>query len=427
MTNSVIERDASSHCCHSSSDVPPCWFDGMGIPALAVDRKGIITGWNRRLFEISQLNSKDMLGSSLSDFLLQEDTGIWERAFQECLVAKQPISCSCRVRIRSATNGASPLPISYKVQVTSLSTYDNEITGAICFLEMIDKEEAHQREISREMERSLQRFLYTANIAAVAVDRSARICLWNEKLACLTGYSQEEALGKILVEAFIPSSAQDTFQALLGKALAGDGASNYELVFQKKNGTTSFLRFNISPAMDEDGSLVGAVAVAEDVTEATLHCRSVSERYRELQQMIDKANTAIFGIDTDGFVNEWNIRAADVTAYSKDEAFGKSFVQTFLSPGQREAFQTIQANSLNSRDGTNFELDFRTKYGETRHLLVTVTTRRNVNNEISGAICMAHDISEASKHDRAVAAMASELRQLIDTANVPIFGTDCEG
>lgn len=40
---------------------------------------------------------------------------------------------------------------------------------------------------------------------------------------------------------------------------------------------------------------------------------------------------------------------------------------------------------------------------------------------------MAQDVTETAKHDREVAAMANELRQLVDTANAPIFGIDVEG
>jgi PAS domain S-box-containing protein len=36
-------------------------------------------------------------------------------------------------------------------------------------------------------------------------------------------------------------------------------------------------------------------------------------------------------------------------------------------------------------------------------------------------------VTEAAQHDRAVAAMANELRTLIDTANAPIFGIDKTG
>ncbi len=40
---------------------------------------------------------------------------------------------------------------------------------------------------------------------------------------------------------------------------------------------------------------------------------------------------------------------------------------------------------------------------------------------------MAQDVTEEKKHDRGVAAMATGLRQLIDTANAPIFGIDVDG
>ena len=40
---------------------------------------------------------------------------------------------------------------------------------------------------------------------------------------------------------------------------------------------------------------------------------------------------------------------------------------------------------------------------------------------------MAQDVTETAKHDREVAAMANELRQLVDTANAPIFGIDVDG
>lgn len=79
------------------------------------------------------------------------------------------------------------------------------------------------------------------------------------------------------------------------------------------------------------------------------------------------------------------------------------------------------------RGTSNYELEFRTKSNEIRYLLVNATTRRDANNIIVGVVGVAQDVTEAAKHDRAVAAMANELRQLIDTANAPIFGIDVNG
>lgn len=46
---------------------------------------------------------------------------------------------------------------------------------------------------------------------------------------------------------------------------------------------------------------------------------------------------------------------------------------------------------------------------------------------LSPLITVAQDVTEAAKHDREVASIANELRQLVDTANAPIFGIDIHG
>lgn len=58
---------------------------------------------------------------------------------------------------------------------------------------------------------------------------------------------------------------------------------------------------------------------------------------------------------------------------------------------------------------------------------MNATTRRDADNHIVGVVGVAQDVTESSKNDRAVAAMARELRQLVDKANAPIFGIDVHG
>jgi PAS domain-containing protein len=66
--------------------------------------------------------------------------------------------------------------------------------------------------------------------------------------------------------------------------------------------------------------------------------------------------------------------------------------------------------------------------GRNRFLLVNVTPRRNFQNEIVGAVFIGEDnITDSCHHDPTIAEMANELRQLIDTANAPIFGIDRDG
>jgi PAS domain S-box-containing protein len=106
---------------------------------------------------------------------------------------------------------------------------------------------------------------------------------------------------------------------------------------------------------------------------------------------------------------------------------GKHLVSTFIVKQLRDSVQRVLDNALQGIETSNYELEFKTKSNESRYLLVNATTRRNADQSIVGVVGVAQDVTEAAKHDREVASIANELRQLVDTANAPIFGIDVGG
>jgi PAS domain S-box-containing protein len=125
----------------------------------------------------------------------------------------------------------------------------------------------------------------------------------------------------------------------------------------------------------------------------------------------------IFGIDVHGNVNEWNDKTIEITGFSRDEAFNKPLVNTFIVPSLRKSVHDVMENALKGIETSNYELEFTTKSNEIRYLLVNATSRRDAENNIVGVVGVAQDVTEAAQHDRAVATIANELRTLIDTAN----------
>lgn len=105
---------------------------------------------------------------------------------------------------------------------------------------------------------------------------------------------------------------------------------------------------------------------------------------QELRKLVDTANAPIFGIDTAGNVNEWNFKTAEITGYSREEAFTKPLVSTFIVPKLRKSVQEVLDKALRGCETSNYELEFLTKSNEKRYLLVNATTRRNTQNKIVG-------------------------------------------
>ena len=234
---------------------------------------------------------------------------------------------------------------------------------------------------------------------AIHVRRQSDVNEWNDKTAEITGYTKEEAFDCSLVEAFIVPSMRDSVQDVLDNALEGRGTSNYELEFRTKSNEIRHLLVNATTRRDGENNVVGVVGVAQDVTEAVQRDRAVAGMALELRQLIDTANAPIFGIDIDGNVNEWNRRTSEITGYTKEEAFDEPLVETFIAPSMQDKVQEILDSALAGNETSNYELEFVSRDGEPRFLLVNATTRRDPENIVVGgkSNMMLHDLLQSNK------------------------------
>jgi len=195
---------------------------------------------------------------------------------------------------------------------------------------------------------------------------------------------KEEAFDCSLVETFIVPYMQDSVQDVLDNALQGRGTSNFELEFRTKSNDIRHLLVNATTRRDAENNVVGVVGVAQDVTEAVQRDRAVAGMALELRQLIDTANAPIFGIDVDGNVNEWNRRTQIITGYSKEETFDEPLVERFIAPSMRQKVKEILSSALQGNETSNYELEFVSKSGEPRFLLVNATTRRDPEFNVVG-------------------------------------------
>ena len=265
---------------------------------------------------------------------------------------------------------------------------------AILFLTLLlqDVTEAaqHDRAVAA-MARELRQLVDTANAPIFGIDINGMVNEWNYKTAEITGFSKEEAFDKPLVSTFIMPKLRQSVQQVMENALQGRETSNYELEFATKTNKTRYLLVNATTRRDEDNNIVGVVGVAQDVTESKRHDRAVAAMANELRQLVDTANAPIFGIDVFGNVNEWNDKTAEITGFSKEEAFNKPLVSTFIMPKLRRSIQEVMDSALRGNETSNYELEFCTKSDEIRYLLVNATTRRDEDSNIVGVVGVAQD------------------------------------
>ena len=182
-----------------------------------------------------------------------------------------------------------------------------------------------------------QVFIENANVSIFGVDTNGIIKEWNRKTAEITGFSREQAMGidistcmaemNSLNQLCLAPEDQKSIKQVVDEALRGLETTNFEFQMFAADGRRIHMLINASTWRDESGTVLGAIAISQDITERKQVEVEKARAAQELQNFIDTANAPILGIDAQGLVNEWNNKAANITGYSRKEVLGKDLVK----------------------------------------------------------------------------------------------------
>lgn len=124
---------------------------------------------------------------------------------------------------------------------------------------------SERREAERQLE-VLRLAVENAHVSVIITDTDARIMYTNRFFTRLTGYTQEEVLGK--TPSVIQSSQHGPeFYAEMWSTLTAGQTWRGELLNCRKDGTNFWQVTTISPMCDQTGRCVRFVAVGDDVTD----------------------------------------------------------------------------------------------------------------------------------------------------------------
>jgi PAS domain S-box-containing protein len=102
--------------------------------------------------------------------------------------------------------------------------------------------------------------------AIIGKSLDGTIQTWNAAAARLYGYSAEEAVGQSMF-LLVPPERADELKAIMEKMRRGERIADYETTRLCKDGRRVDVSVRVSPVRDERGRLVGASAIARDISE----------------------------------------------------------------------------------------------------------------------------------------------------------------
>jgi PAS domain S-box-containing protein len=199
--------------------------------------------------------------------------------------------------------------------------------------------------------------------AIYMVDPSGIVTSWNSGAQRFKGYAAHEIIGEHFSRFYTP---QDRAAGMPQKALdttLREGRFEQEAWRVRKNGSQFWAHVVIDPIWEPSGQLVGFAKVTRDITERKLaeeKFRRSEERFRLLVQGV--TDYAIYMLDPEGRITNWNTGAERIKGYREHEVLGQHFSRFYTEEDRaaglpRIALETAAREGRYEKEGWRIRKD----------------------------------------------------------------------
>lgn len=117
-----------------------------------------------------------------------------------------------------------------------------------------------------QVEKRLASIIETSYDAILTKSLCGIVTSWNEGAERILGYTSAEMIGQSIMR-LIPQDRPNEEPEILGRVSRGERVDPYETVRIHKDGSLINISLSVSPLKDQTGKVVGASAIARDITE----------------------------------------------------------------------------------------------------------------------------------------------------------------
>jgi len=220
----------------------------------------------------------------------------------------------------------------------------------------------------QEAERILAAIVESSEDAILSKELDGTILTWNESAERMYGYSAAEMIGNN-IGVIIPLDRPNELTDILLRIKQGERIQHFETVRIARGGRRIEVSLTVSPIKDQSGAIVGASAIARDITEKTNWVRQLTDSEERLRSIVEAAVDGIIVIDAHGHIESFNPGAERLFGYTAEEVAGKnvsmlmpepyqsehdSYIRHYLHTGEQRIIGIGREVSAMRKDGSTF-------------------------------------------------------------------------
>jgi PAS domain S-box-containing protein len=185
-------------------------------------------------------------------------------------------------------------------------------------------------------ERRLQLLVNAVTDYAIyMLDAEGRIVTWNPGAERFKGYAREEIVGEHFSRFFTEEDRSSGYPSRTLKTAAEEGRFEAEGWRVRKDGSRFWAHVIIDPIRTDEDGLIGFAKITRDITAKRERERALYESEQRFRMLVQGVRDyAIYMLDQDGRVSNWNTGAQGIKGYSADEIVGQHFSR-FYTEGDR--------------------------------------------------------------------------------------------
>ena len=283
----------------------------------------------------------------------------------------------------------------------TFGNFKGYITSVIDVTEQRATEEIRQQEqVSKDTEDKFHEAIANINLCGITIRRDGIITFINRYMLKVTGFSEDETLGKDFFEVFVAPKERVARRLDFENAFLNQGLlSSVERTVLSKDGSLKYILFRSYILNNHLGEISGITRIGEDVTEKREFEKKLSHTNAQLQDLFDNANDLIQIFSLQGDIIFANKAWKNKLGYSDDEISKLKIINIVHPEYLRNTLRKLK-RILKGESNSSFETVFVSKEGKSIFLEGSVTCRYE-NNNPTAFRCILYDVTDTIRAEKA--------------------------
>ena len=237
--------------------------------------------------------------------------------------------------------------------------------------------------------------------AIYMIDPEGVVSSWNAGAARIKGYTEAQILGANFSCFYTPEDRRNGLPQRALRTAIEEGRFEGEGWRLRKDGTPFWSHVVIDPIRSPEGVLLGFAKITRDLTERKAAEETLKQSEQQFRLLVQSVTDyAIYMLDSEGRVSNWNLGAQRIKGYMPHEVVGQHF-SLFYTPEDRENGEPQRALEVAIRDGRFEKQGWRVRKDGTRFLAhVIIDPIRGETGKLLGFAKITRDISESAQAQR---------------------------